>query len=157
MRKRGLNVRLLAVGPFETNEYESRIKAMARDLKVDDLIEWTGFVNDVDSCFRRMDAFVLPSLFGEGLPMVILEAMAIGTPVISAEVEGVIQAMRPGVDGLIFEPGNAEQLADRVEGLMNGNHDWQSIRTSALRRQREGFSNTSMAGGVAAVYDRMLG
>ena len=156
LRAQGYEVRLLAVGPFETSEYESRIKSLATQMGVDDLIEWTGFVNDVDAEFCRMDAFVLPSLFGEGLPMVILEAMAIGTPVISAEVEGVNQAIRAGRDGLIFEPGNVNGLANCVIELIEHKHDWQSIRASALHRQRHMFSDTSMAGGVATIYEQVL-
>ena len=152
LRSSGHDVRLLAVGPFETNEYQQKIRALTSELQLDDLIEWTGFVNDVDSYFRRMDAFVLPSLFGEGLPMVVLEAMAIGTPVIAAEVEGVNQAIRGGRDGLIFEPGNAAQLAARVEDFIEERSDWQGVRASALRRQRQHFSDSSMAAGVAAVY-----
>ena len=48
-----------------------------------------------------MDLFVLPSLFGEGLPMVILEAMSAGTPVVATRVEGVPEAIRDGEEGLI--------------------------------------------------------
>lgn len=157
LRRRNYDVRLLAVGPFETTEYENRIKTLARELGVEDLIEWTGFVNDVASRFLEMDLFVLPSLFGEGLPMVILEAMAIGTPVISANVEGVNQAIRKGQDGLVFEPGNVEEMVECVIDLMEGRHDWRAIRQSALQRQRKAFSDTSMARGVAEVYDRVLG
>ena len=156
LRKLGHDVRLLAVGPFETMEYENRIKSLARQRGVEDLIEWTGFVNNVDEYFAKMDAFVLPSLFGEGLPMVVLEAMATGTPVISAEVEGINQAIRNGRDGLIFEPGNASELANCIEQLINGEKDWQALRESALIRQRQCFSDTSMANGVADVYDRVL-
>ena len=156
LKQRGSDVSLLAVGPFETSEYETKIKNLAKQLGVEDLIEWTGFVNDVDSQLRRMDAFVLPSLFGEGLPMVILEAMAIGTPVISAEVEGVNQAIRAGQDGLIFPPGDASALAECVSDFISGKFDWQAIRSSAMQRQREMFSDTSMARGVAAVYESLL-
>ena len=157
LKKRGVDVQLLAVGPFETPEYEDKIKTLASELGVQDLITWTGFVNDVETWFKKMDAFVLPSLFGEGLPMVLLEAMALGTPVISAEVEGVNQAIRNGRDGLVFEPGNCDALAGCVQGLVDGNYDWQAIRKSGLQRQRESFSDTSMAQGVAELYTRLLG
>jgi glycosyltransferase involved in cell wall biosynthesis len=153
--REGRDVRLLAVGPFETEAYKAKIRSLAADLGIDDRIEWTGFVSDVHSCFQRMDAFVLPSLFGEGLPMVILEAMAAGTPVISADVEGVRQAIREDRDGLIFPPGDASRLSHCVNRLLGGECDWQSLRQSALARQRDHFSDASMAAGVAMIYDRL--
>lgn len=156
LRERQYDVRLLAVGPFETPDYESKIQKLVSELGLADAIEWTGFVSDVAQQFQRMDAFVLPSLFGEGLPMVILEAMALGTPVISAEVEGVNQAIRGGTDGLIFRPGDANALADCVVDLIEKRYDWQALRQSALDRQRTQFSDVSMAHGVAEVYQNLL-
>lgn len=156
LKSRKYEVRLLAVGPFESVEYQQKIQRLAHELGVADLIEWTGFVNEVGPMFQRMDAFVLPSLFGEGLPMVILEAMAIGTPVISAEVEGVNQAIRRGIDGLIFEPGNAKALADQMADLIDGKQDWQKIRAAGMDRQRSLFSDVSMARGVAGVYESIM-
>ena len=59
-------------------EYERHIKDRVAELGLTDVVEWTGFTRDVDRELARMDLFVLPSLFGEGLPMVVLEAMAAG-------------------------------------------------------------------------------
>ncbi len=156
LKKRDVPVRLLAVGPFETPEYEQKIKQLAAELDVTDMIEWTGFTSNVNEQFQRMDLFVLPSLFGEGLPMVILEAMALGVPIVAAEVEGVNQALRDEQDGLIFEPGSPAHLADRIEAMIEGAFDWQAIRSSALNRQRQMFSDYSMAEGVATVYEQVM-
>jgi glycosyltransferase involved in cell wall biosynthesis len=156
LRQSGADVKLLAVGPFETTEYENTIRTLACSLNIEKDIEWTGYADDVNSHFRRMDLFVLPSLFGEGLPMVILEAMANGVPVIAANVEGIPQAIRDGIDGLIFEPGNPDELAARALRYMAGKVDWRQIRESARKRQQENFSDSSMAEGVAAVYERVL-
>ena len=76
-------------------------------------ITWTGFTRDVLDELRQMDLFVLPSLFGEGLPMVVLEAMAAGVPVVATRVAGIPEAIRPGQDGVLVEPGDAEDLAER--------------------------------------------
>src|SRR6185295_8189856 len=81
MRAAGMPVRLRAVGAFETEDYEQYIKAEASRLKLERAIDWVGFTRDVNAEWKHMDLFVLPSLFGEGLPMVVLEAMAAGVPV----------------------------------------------------------------------------
>ena len=85
---------LRAVGGFETSEYESEVKQLANQLNVEDMVTWTGFQTDTNTQFQQMDLFVLPSLFGEGLPMVVLESMAQGVPVIASNVEGIPEAVR---------------------------------------------------------------
>ena len=151
-------MRLLAVGPFESEAYQQQILQLVDKYDVADLIEWTGFTRDVNPYFQSMDLFVLPSLFGEGLPMVILEAMANGVPIIASDVEGIRQAVRHTMDGYVCRPGDAQQLAETLYRLFNeGRTKWQSLSQSALQRQRSSFSERSMAQGVAAVYDRLLG
>jgi len=152
----GRQVRLRAVGSFETADYEIQIRTLADRLGLAPLIDWRGFSSDVNRELEQMDLFVLPSLFGEGLPMVVLEAMAAGTPVIGTRVEGVPEAVRDGIDGLIAAPGDADDLARAIASLLNGEADWQSLRTSAHERQAEHFSDRSMAAGVARVYRRVL-
>ena len=156
LRSAGLPVRLRAVGPFETPEYERQIKQLADELGLNDAIDWIGFTQDVDAQLAQMDLFVLPSLFGEGLPMVVLEAMASGVPVVATRVEGVPEAVRDGRDGLIAEPGDAGSLAGAVARVVHGDVDWREMRTNAMARHAEKFSDRSMARGVAQVYRRLL-
>ncbi|MBN2295268.1 MAG: glycosyltransferase, partial [Pirellulales bacterium] len=89
LKAQGQSVRLHAVGSFETPEYELQIKNLAKELGIEDHVHWTGFTQDIDVELHKMDIFVLPSLFGEGLPMVVLEAMAAGVPVVASDVEGI--------------------------------------------------------------------
>lgn len=156
LRQSGQDVKLLAVGPFETEEYENQIKSLADELNVSEHITWTGFQSNVNRYFQEMDLFVLPSLFGEGLPMVVLEAMANGVPVVASDVEGVVEAIRHEVDGLIFQPGSSPDLVSKVTEMVQGKHDWQSMRDNSIQRQRDSFSEFSMAAGVANVYTQLL-
>ncbi len=157
LREQGMSVRLRAVGEFETPEYERAIKNQVDQLKIADLIHWVGFTQDVSSELGRMDLFVLPSLFGEGLPMVILEAMAAGVPIVGTRVEGVPEAIRDGIEGLIARPNDSQDLARTIAQFVRGEADWGQFRTLAHRRQAERFSEQSMAQGVAEVYRKILG
>ena len=105
---------------------------------------------------QKFDLFVLPSLFGEGMPMVVLESMTAGTPVIASDVEGIPEVIRDGQDGLIVPPNSPRHLADAVKRFVSGEVDYTTVRCSALRRQREQFSADAMAKGVADVYRRLL-
>jgi glycosyltransferase involved in cell wall biosynthesis len=156
LRYRGYSVRLRAVGKFESAEYERKIRAQAEQRGLAGCIEWTGFAGDVVSELVQMDLFVLPSLCGEGLPMVVLEAMAAGVPVVATAVEGVPEAICDGQDGLLVPPGNAYGLARAIAAMIDGEADWTLLRENALKRQKQFFSDRSMAEGVAAVYRQVL-
>jgi len=156
LKEKNIEVQLRAVGPFETPEYENEIMARVESLGIGSMIEWTGFQTNVNDQLRKMDLFVLPSLYGEGLPMVVLESMANAIPVVASRVEGIPEAVRDGVDGLIFEPANAEDLANKLESLIGNNQRWHEMSQSAVARQRSELSDLSMARGVATIYDELL-
>jgi glycosyltransferase involved in cell wall biosynthesis len=157
LRSHDWDIRLRAVGKFETPQYEAEIKQQAERLQVADAIEWTGFTRDVPAELRRMDLFVLPSLFGEGLPMVVLEAMAHGVPIVGTRVEGVPEAVRDGIEGILAAPNDAVDLSNAIRGFLDGRADWHAIRQAAFDRHRTEFSDAAMAAKVAAVYRDVLG
>jgi len=99
---------------------------------------------------------VLPSLFGEGMPMVVLEAMAAGLPVVATRIEGLPQVVRHGQDGLLVEPGDPAALADTLLRLARGESSAGRLGDSGWQRQREHFSDVSMTERVAAVYEEVL-
>jgi glycosyltransferase involved in cell wall biosynthesis len=157
LRAEDLPVRLRVVGPFETAAYETQLKDRAGRLGIADGIEWTGFVSDVTAELRQFDLLVLPSLFGEGLPMVVLEAMACGVPVVGTRVEGVPEAISDGQDGVLTRPNDPSDLARAIVQVVSGGLSWTSLSQHARARQIEAFSDQSMAAGVAAVYRDVLG
>jgi glycosyltransferase involved in cell wall biosynthesis len=158
LRSRGLDVHLQAIGPFETAAYENEVKSLVDRLGVAEAITWTGFVNDVPAELEKIDLFVLPSLFGEGLPMVVLEAMAAGVPVVASRVEGIPAAIRHREEGLLCEAGSVSQLALAIEELVvdASEIDYAALSRNAQQRHAECFSARAMADKVAQVYREVL-
>ncbi|TWU30065.1 glycosyltransferase [Bythopirellula polymerisocia] len=159
LRADGHDVRLRAIGPFETHGYQCEVMGIAEKLGITGLITWTGFVSDIHAELRKVDLFVLPSLFGEGLPMVVLEALAAGVPVVASAVEGIPSAVRQGVDGLLVEPGNATGLAAAIGEIVRDDSpfDYESLCRHARSQHSANFSASAMAGSVAQVYREILG
>jgi glycosyltransferase involved in cell wall biosynthesis len=156
LRSRGFDVRLRAVGGFETLGYEAGIRALAKRLDLDTAIDWIGFTRNVNRELAKVDVFVLPSLFGEGLPMVVLEAMAMGLPVVASSVEGVPNAIVHRETGLLVEPGSVSQLSQSIEEIVAGRVDYSALSRGARLRHADEFSDIKMAAGVAAVYREVL-
>jgi glycosyltransferase involved in cell wall biosynthesis len=156
LRQKDIAVHLRAVGDFETAKYRAEITARVQKLGLNNHITWTGFSGNVTEELLKMDLFVLPSLFGEGLPMAVLEAMAAGVPVVATRVSGVPEAIRDGQDGVLAAPGDAVDLARAMDEIISGRYNWSALRASAMARHAVEFSDRAMAAGVAAVYRDVL-
>ncbi len=149
-------VKLRVIGPFETEDYRAQIDLQIEALGMGDHIEWLGFTDNVPEELARLDAMVLPSLYGEGLPMVVLEAMAAAVPVIATRVEGTPEAVTDGVEGLLAAPRDATSLADKISDLVSGKHDWHTLSEAAFAKHAAQFSDVAMARGTAEVYARLI-
>ena len=105
------NIHLVIVGngPQRTN-----LERIAKDLRIKAI--FTGWQVDPLHYYALMDIFVLPSLF-EGLPNVILEAMAMGKPVVATDVGGVSDLVRNGENGILVLPSDVESLASAIKTL----------------------------------------
>ncbi len=157
LKKEGLPVRLRVVGPFETEAYGQKVKTLVDELDVADRIDWVGYTRDTNGELDKMDVFVLPSLFGEGTPLVLLEAMAAGLPIVTTRVEGNPELIRDGRDGLIVEPNDPQALAEALRSMIHGEVDLDSFRRSAREHHAVKFSDRAMAVGMASVLRRALG
>lgn len=156
LRRADVDVRLHAVGPFESTAYEDSVKQRVARLGLAEQIVWTGFRSDIAAEFSHMHVFVLPSLFGEGMPMVVLEAMAAGLPVVSTNVEGIPEVVRDGRDGIVVDAADAQALADAIARFARGDASASEMGDSGWHRQRESFSDIAMAASVATIYQEVL-
>ena len=152
----GHDVVLRCIGPFESEDYRSEIEQQIDRLDIGNRIERVGFTENVPLALAQIDAMVLPSLFGEGLPMVVLEAMAAGLPVIASRVEGTPEAITHGVEGLLAEPRDADSLAEAIRSLVTGETDWSQMAAAACDRHGRCFSDMAMAAGIADVYRNLV-
>jgi glycosyltransferase involved in cell wall biosynthesis len=156
LRSRNIDVRLRAVGGFETETYKADILGLAERLDLTEAIDWIGFTRGINRELAKIHLFVLPSLFGEGLPMVVLEAMAAGLPVVASRVEGVPEAIIHRQTGLLVEPGSVSQLVQAIEVVVSGGVDYAELSRGARQRHADHFSDVRMAEGVATVYHDVL-
>lgn len=97
---------------------ENELKALAAELGIEDSVEFTGYVpyDDVRRMMQSSDVFVLPSRF-EALGCVYLEAMACGLPAIGCYENGIDEVITDGVNGMLIENRNTEQLIEKLELL----------------------------------------
>ena len=89
------------------------LEQAARELGVDERVIFWGWREDALNLIAKMDLLVLPSL-REGLPTVVLEGFAQGTPVAAADIPGIRELVRPEESGWLFQPASPESLAKTI-------------------------------------------
>ena len=110
------NVKLYFVGSGADSEYARTLRARLEELGLTAHAEFVGYREDGMSYTYASDLFVLPSR-AESQPLVILEAMALGTPVVATNVDGIPDMIQGGAEGYLFDPAKPAELAARVVEL----------------------------------------
>ncbi len=118
LRQRHENVRFQLLGPFDPNP-TAISRADVDGWVKEGVIEYLGETRDVRPYLAACSAFVLPSYYREGIPRTILEAMATGRAIITADTPGCRDTVTNGENGLLVPPRQPEKLAKAMEALLN--------------------------------------
>jgi colanic acid/amylovoran biosynthesis glycosyltransferase len=105
--------------PLLNYSARARLDALIQHKRLEDRVFMPGACNHdkVTDYYRRSDAFVLAS-FAEGVPVVLMEAMAMELPCVATWITGIPELIDGGVNGLLVPPASAAALADAVERLI---------------------------------------
>jgi glycosyltransferase involved in cell wall biosynthesis len=131
--------------------YERLLRAEAERLGVDGRVVFSGYRADVPALLAGCDVFCLPSR-AEGLPLVVLEAMAQGKPVVATAVGGTPELVADGVTGVLVAPGDAEALADALSALLADPERARQLGEAGRERVLREFSAEAAAERVLELY-----
>jgi starch synthase len=152
------NVVFVLAGPvtFGTLEKPVDMRDMLNYIGVHNLernILFTGLLslNEVRKLYVSSDMFVLPSL-AEGDPLVVVEAMASGRPVIGTKVGGIPHKIRDGWNGFLVEPANEWQLAEKIEYLIDNPEERRRMGANSRRYAEEEFDWAIIANRLLQAY-----
>ena len=148
----GAPARFLAVGQ---GPLESEVRALHAELGLGDRFTILGYRPDAARLLAGADVFALASRY-EGYPVALMEAMALGLPVVATAVGGVRQAVTDGVEGLLVPPGRPDLLAAAVARLV-ADPGLRSTMAVAAERRGAHFDITGAVRRVEAVYRRVGG
>lgn len=148
----GLDIELAIIGEGKQRE---ELECLIAALNCRDRIRLLGYRTDTVDLYQAMDVFVLSSL-REGLPNVLLEAMALQVPVVATRIAGVPRLVRDEANGLLVEPGDAGQLAEAVSRLFKDCDLRRRLGTAGRRTIEESYSFDARMAKVRAVYRELL-
>jgi glycosyltransferase involved in cell wall biosynthesis len=132
------------------------LQAYAGLLGVQERVHFLGFRMDAQALIGLLDVLVVPSL-SEGTPLVTLEAMAAGVPVVASAVGGIPEQIRHHCEGLLVPSGDAAALADTVLHLLQDPLWAQKLGEAGRQRGLSHFSFARMVQETEAIYHAALG
>jgi glycosyltransferase involved in cell wall biosynthesis len=148
----GLDLQLVIIGE---GDQRGPLQTLIDELGQQDRIRLAGYHSDLAGWYEAMDVYALSSL-REGLPNVLLEAMALEVPVVATRIAGVPRLVRDGENGLLIEPGSLDELTAALGRFLREPSLRERYRTAGRRTVETDYSFAVRMDKVRAIYDELL-
>jgi len=145
-----IRLAIVGIGPLKKG-----LEKMARELQIDDEIEFLGTRKDINRLMKSSKVLVLPSRW-EGLPMVILEAMSVGLPIVATRVGGIPETIEDAKDGLLIPPENPEILAKTITHLLKNKNLQIKLAQNAYEKVKEKYSVQNYTKNILSLYEDLV-
>ena len=162
LKKTSLNsavdIKLLIVGgPYfqKDHDYMASLKQEVADLEVEDSVVFTGFLSDTRVVTTLLDIVLVPSIIPEACPRTIIEAMAVGKPVIATPLGGSKELVTPET-GILVPPEDAKAIASAIAKLAADREQLAEMGKAARQRAEHLFSSKKNTALTEVVYTELL-
>ena len=156
LKTRGLNIRITLAGEPDPENPNAIPEGELTSWHTEGAVEYLGRVDDVPGLWAASHIAVLPSYYGEGVPLSLIEAAACGRPLIAADGPGLRDITRPGETGILVPPRDAAALADAIEQLANSPDLRAQLGAGARQLAETNFSITHVQTATLEVYRQLL-
>ena len=152
------NLKMLIVGgtPDECVAYDTMLRKRVCDEHLDDLIVFTGHVTAMEQVYNGLDVVVSASTNPEPLGTVVIEAMAMGRPLIGPHHGGAAEMIEHLKTGLLFTPNDAQALAEEIEHLYQNPALALQLGRDARLHALETFAIAHHTEQIQALYHQLL-
>jgi len=146
--------RLLLVG---SGSEEASLRAQVADLGLTESVVFAGMRSDIPEILRASEVVLLPSIYGENLPTVLMEAGGCGRPVVASDVGGISDIVADRETGLLVRPGDAAGIADAVVRLLDDRDLAEAMGRAGRQRMERLFDAHGWAANLRGVYETAMG
>lgn len=155
LRDRGLSLRFELAGPWASAQERPRGAALVEELGIRHLVRFPGVVEGESkrALLRRADILVFPGRQPEGLPLVVLEAMAAGLPVVATRTGALPDAVIDNETGRLVDPGQPAELADRISALAADRAERLRLGAAGRRLFLEKYTMEGAANALTALVE----
>ncbi|MBA7700142.1 D-inositol-3-phosphate glycosyltransferase [subsurface metagenome] len=138
----------------------SRLWALTQSLGIADRVKFTGAItnpNHLAELYGTARFFCLPALSECGIPLVILEAMACGAPIIASKLSAIPSVVQDGYNGFLVEPSDIDRLAQKMQILASSPELSKEMGERSVAMLKEERSFTAMAKSIYQLYEEIVG
>lgn len=153
VKEAGTEFNLLIVGE---GELENDLRQQVASLQLESHVRFCGFRQDVLALIAAADVMLMPSRW-EGLPMALLEAMALSRPVLATAVGGIPNVIRHDHNGLLVAPGDEKAMEQHLRSLINDTSLRRRLGSEARETVYKHFSAANVARRYEALYRESMG
>jgi glycosyltransferase involved in cell wall biosynthesis len=149
------DAQFLIIGPYDDEKPDALRPDVADRYGLADRCRFLGMRQDMPELYALMDVLVLPS-YREGFPRAPMEASAMGVPAVVTDIRGCREAVDPGVNGLLFPPGDSNALADALIELLRDDERRVAMGAAGRAMAEERFDEQKVFERVLEEYERLL-
>ena len=154
MRNRNVPFELRMCGDIDSGNRSSVEQAEFDSWKRDGLIDWSGRVDDVRDELKKADIVVLPS-YREGTPRSLLEAMAVGRPLVTTDVPGCRNVLQENVNGLLVPARKSNELANAITQLVRNPELRMEMGAASRQIAEDRFDEREVINQTLQVYRKL--
>lgn len=133
----------------------NQLESLAEQLQIGDYVRFTGFRRDIGEILSITDVFAFPTL-SEGLPNVLLEAMAMKKPIVATNIDGNREIIEDNVTGILVPPENSKQLADGILRLLRDRELAARLARSGHCKLEKDFAFDVMVQKIQNTYEELI-
>jgi glycosyltransferase involved in cell wall biosynthesis len=134
---------------------KKELESLSEDLNVKEQVIFPGYIGQIEQFLSNIDILVVPSVL-EGFPMVTLEAMAMGIPIVATQINGVTEQISHGQEGILVPPRNPRELAGAVLQLIKDEELGARLGLAARKKIESCFSVERMVRETEQLYLSLL-
>ena len=147
---------IIGDAPAHKRHYADELKSLVAKLGIAEKVKFLGAVSDVPAKLRQIDVLVMSTTTEEAFGRVIIEAGAVGVPVVATRVGGVVEIVTHEQTGLLVEPGDPHAIAKAVLRFFHDPELTESCVRRLRERVRDDFSLEAMVNKTITVYEEAL-
>jgi glycosyltransferase involved in cell wall biosynthesis len=153
-----VDIRLSLAGSG-SKEYESHLRSVVNQAGLNDYVSFLGWVpaEEIPGLLRKFDVLLLPSIWPEPFSRMLMEGMVSGLVVVATPTGGTPEIVLDGENGLLFTPGNAEDLAQKIARLADDPETRRRLAQAGKQTVLERFTMTQMVDDIESFLQRVAG